>query len=110
MCGAESWDSIELFGKSKKEFLMKILKLPNGIPSHDTINRVFSLINAGKFGELFIEWVNSIKDDKIKHEVISIDGKTVKEDKRQLTPKIAYTYCKCMDKHEPTCFGANEGK
>ncbi|MCK5170193.1 MAG: ISAs1 family transposase [Bacteroidales bacterium] len=81
ICGAESWDSIEIFGKSKKEFLIKILKLPNGIPSHDTINRVFSLINAGKFENLFIEWVNSIKDDKIKHEVISIDGKTVRRSK-----------------------------
>lgn len=81
ICGAESWDSIELFGKSKKEFLMKILKLPNGIPSHDTINRVFSLINATKFENLFIGWVNSIKDKKIKSEVISVDGKTVRRSK-----------------------------
>ena len=55
ICGAESWDSIEMFGKSKKKFLSKILQLPNGIPSHDTINRVFSLINATKFESLFIE-------------------------------------------------------
>jgi predicted transposase YbfD/YdcC len=81
ICGAESWDSIELFGKSKKEFLSKILKLPNGIPSHDTINRVFSLINATKFENLFIGWVNSIKDKKIKSEVISVDGKTVRRSK-----------------------------
>jgi predicted transposase YbfD/YdcC len=81
ICGAESWDSIELFGKSKKDFLIKILKLPNGIPSHDTINRVFSLINATKFENLFIEWVNSIKDETIKSEIISIDGKTVRRSK-----------------------------
>jgi predicted transposase YbfD/YdcC len=81
ICGAESWDSIELFGKSKKAFLSKILKLPHGIPSHDTINRVFSLINATKFENLFIEWVNSIKDQGIKQEVIAIDGKTVRRSK-----------------------------
>jgi len=81
ICGAESWDSIELFGKSKKEFLSKILKLPNGIPSHDTINRVFSLINATKFENLFIEWVISIKDETIKSEVISVDGKTLRRSK-----------------------------
>lgn len=81
ICGAESWDSIEIFGKSKKEFLKKILKLPNGIPSHDTINRVFSLINAGKFESFFIGWVNSIKDETIKKEVISVDGKTVRGSK-----------------------------
>lgn len=81
ICGAESWDSIELFGKSKKEFLSKILKLPNGIPSHDTINRVFSLINATKFENLFIEWVISIKDETIKSEIISVDGKTLRRSK-----------------------------
>ena len=32
ICGAESWDSIEMFGKSKHDFLRKILRLPNGIP------------------------------------------------------------------------------
>ena len=58
--GAESWNSIELFGNSKKDFLSKILKLPNGIPSHDTINRVFSLINPGKFEQLFAQWVQSL--------------------------------------------------
>lgn len=81
ICGAESWDSIEMFGKSKEDFLKKILKLQNGIPSHDTINRVFSLINASKFESLFIEWVTSIKDEEIKNEIISIDGKTVRRSK-----------------------------
>src|SRR5690554_5070273 len=39
LSGAESWDSIELFGKTNHVFLKQFLKLPNGIPSHDTINR-----------------------------------------------------------------------
>jgi predicted transposase YbfD/YdcC len=78
LCGAESWDSIEMFGKSKKDFLSKILKLPNGIPSHDTINRVFSLIRADKFELLFVQWAQSLKDSGISKEVISIDGKTIR--------------------------------
>ena len=49
ICGADSWDAIEEFGKAKKEFLSTFLSLPNGIPSHDTINRVFSLIQPQKF-------------------------------------------------------------
>ena len=61
ICGAESWNSIEMFGKAKKDFLLKILKLPNGIPSHDTINRVFSLIQSGKFEQLFAQWVQSLE-------------------------------------------------
>jgi hypothetical protein len=41
ICGADSWVDIELFGKTKQEWLKTFLKLPNGIPSHDTFGRVF---------------------------------------------------------------------
>jgi len=77
ICGAESWDSIEEFGKARIDFLKKILYLPNGIPSHDTINRVFSMLKPGKFEVVFISWVNSLRDNNIDKEVISIDGKTI---------------------------------
>ena len=40
LCGAESYDSIALFGKENYEFLRQFLELKNGIPSHDTINHV----------------------------------------------------------------------
>ncbi len=89
LCGAESWDSIEMFGKSKKDFLSKILKLPNGIPSHDTINRVFSLIRADKFEQLFVQWAQSLKDPGISKEVIAIDGKTVRGSKDSYHDKSA---------------------
>jgi len=79
--GATSWDSIELYGNKKKDFLSKILELPNGIPSHDTISRVISMLNAEKFGSLFIDWVNSIKNDNILKEIIAIHGKTVRRSK-----------------------------
>ncbi|MFA5419913.1 MAG: transposase family protein, partial [Bacteroidales bacterium] len=44
LCGAESYDSNLEFGKARIDFLKQVLKLPNGIPSHDVINRVISLI------------------------------------------------------------------
>lgn len=81
ICGADSWDAIEEFGKAKKEFLSTFLTLQNGIPSHDTINRVFSSINPKKFELAFISWVNSIKNKDIKGEVIAIDGKTLRGSK-----------------------------
>jgi hypothetical protein len=43
ICGAEGWVDIELFGKSKLPWLKSFLELPNGIPSHDTFGRVFSM-------------------------------------------------------------------
>ena len=81
ICGAESWDSIEEFGNSRKDFLKKILDLPNGIPSHDTINRVFSLIKPEQFEEIFCRWTDSIRERGINAEVLSIDGKTVRGSK-----------------------------
>ena len=89
ICGAESWDSIEMFGKSKKDFLSKILKLPNGIPSHDTINRVFSLIRADKFEQLFTQWAQTLKAPGISKEVIAVDGRSIRGSKDSYHDKSA---------------------
>lgn len=89
ICGAESWDSIEMFGKSKKDFLSNILKLPNGIPSHDTINRVFSLVRADKFEQLFTQWAQSLKNPEISKEVIAVDGKAIRGSKDTYHDKSA---------------------
>jgi predicted transposase YbfD/YdcC len=79
--GADSWDTIEDFGNAKLDFLSQFLFLPNGIPSHDTINRVFSLINPVEFELAFINWVKSLKNKDITREVIGIDGKQAKGSK-----------------------------
>jgi predicted transposase YbfD/YdcC len=76
ICGAEGWEEIEQFGKEKQEWLENILELPNGIPSHDTISRVFSKINPQDFEKCFFEWVSSITGN-IKG-VVAIDGKTLR--------------------------------
>ena len=41
ICGAESWNDIENYGKSKEDWLKGFLQLNNGISSQDTFNRVF---------------------------------------------------------------------
>jgi predicted transposase YbfD/YdcC len=81
ICGAESWDSIEEFGKARIDFLKKVLSLPNGIPSHDTINRVFSMLKPDKFEAVFINWADTLRDKTIPNDVIAIDGKTVRGSK-----------------------------
>ena len=45
ICGAETWKQMVGFAHSKQFFLKTFLELPNGIPSEDTINRVFSNID-----------------------------------------------------------------
>jgi len=77
ICGADNWNEMENYAKSKEEFLRSFLDLPNGIPSHDTFNRVFSNIDSEQFESCFIEWV-SILADLQPREVIAIDGKTIR--------------------------------
>ncbi len=58
--GAEQWTDIELFGRTKQAWFEQLLEFPNGIPSHDTFGRIFSLIDPEAFQRCFIEWVKSL--------------------------------------------------
>jgi predicted transposase YbfD/YdcC len=77
MSGAESWAEIEQFGNEKKEQLSEFLDLENGIPSHDTIGRVFGILDPEEFQRCFIAWVESIRRH-VDKDIISIDGKTLR--------------------------------
>jgi len=75
--GAEGWNDIEQYGKQKKSFFKKFLELPNGIPSHDTFRRVFTLIDSTQFRKGFIKWVRTITK-LAKGKIVAVDGKTVR--------------------------------
>ncbi|MFK5958826.1 MAG: ISAs1 family transposase [Lutibacter sp.] len=77
ICGAETWEQMVGFAKSKEAFLRKFLELPSGIPSKDTLNRAFSAIDSEQFESCFVDWVNSIADIS-KGQIIAIDGKTIR--------------------------------
>lgn len=77
--GAEHWNEIELYCKSKLNMLRKTykLKLENGIPSEDTIQRIFAIIKPEQLERCFVNWIKSVVDVE-KAEVVSIDGKTLR--------------------------------
>ena len=77
ICGADSWNAIEKFGKAKHDWFSQFLELPNGIPSHDTFNRVFALLSPDIFRESFIGWVNEMAN-VLPGQIIPIDGKTLR--------------------------------
>lgn len=77
ICGAESWDDIELYGRSKFEWLKGILELPHGIPSDDTFRRVFTLLNPEVFEEAFRAWISSLVSC-VSGDIIPIDGKRLR--------------------------------
>ncbi len=51
--GADGWTAIETYGKAKEQWLRTFLELPNAIPSHDTISRVFQRLNPEEFAASF---------------------------------------------------------
>lgn len=86
IAGADDFNEIAKYAKMKYHWLSSFLKLPGGVPSHDTFNRVLCLIDAEQFQQSFVDWVNDIRNN-IKlpgtqgeslenKDVISIDGKT----------------------------------
>ena len=78
ICGAQGWNDIENFGKSKEVWLKKFLDLKNGVPSHDTFRRFFSNLSISAFEEAFRSWIGcSYLNDK-PDDVLAIDGKTLR--------------------------------
>jgi predicted transposase YbfD/YdcC len=77
ICGAETWNEIELYGKTKEPWLKTFLSLANGIPSHDTFNRFFSSVDPQQLEDSFINWIKDISEIT-EGEVISIDGKSIR--------------------------------
>ena len=76
LSGAESWNDMADYGKSKQEWLKTFLSLPSGIPSHDTFNRVFTALDPEEMEKGFVDWVSSIAK-LTAGEVVAIDGKTL---------------------------------
>ena len=56
ICGADNWVEIEEFAKAKEEWFRRFLKLPNGIPFHDTFGQVFGLLDPEQFSACFMNW------------------------------------------------------
>ena len=73
--GCDSWNDLELFGKTQVAYLRKFLPYQNGIPSDDTLRRFFRVLDPATFEQYFMDWVDSFQLD-LKQKVVAIDGKT----------------------------------
>jgi len=56
LANAENWSEIWLFADMYQEYLKKYLELANGIPSHDTIERVFAMVSSEFLQKLHVMW------------------------------------------------------
>lgn len=77
ICGANDWQQVHTYATKRRDWLKGFLQLPNGLPSHDTFERVFDRIDPAMFQKCFRDWMNVLSEAlAIKH--IAIDGKTMR--------------------------------
>lgn len=84
LANADCWEEMEDFARNNEEYLRRYIGLKNGIPSHDTIQRVMGIVRPEQLQQLQLKWqdlLNSNEGEKIK-KIICIDGKTMCSNKR----------------------------
>jgi predicted transposase YbfD/YdcC len=77
LCAGESFNDMEDFGKAKEDWFRTFLGLRNGIPSHDTFNRVFAAVDPEKFLECFLAWTQGVRE-AVGQEIVALDGKALR--------------------------------
>jgi predicted transposase YbfD/YdcC len=77
LSGAQGWEAIEDFGRAKLEWLKRFVKLPHGIPRHDTIARVMGRLDPAALQKCFFEWMHDVVE-AIDGDVVAIDGKSLR--------------------------------
>ena len=94
ICGATSYAKVEMFGKSKREWLSTFLDLEYGIPDACTFRNIIKEIDTQKLHILFCEWMKSVVSELTG--VVAIDGKTARrtrdKDKRPLHVVSAFSH------------------
>ena len=77
IAGADNWVEVEQFGHEKQDWFGEFLELPNGIPSHDTFERVFGRIKPEQFQQCFLDWMQAV-EVVTNGQVVPIDGKKLR--------------------------------
>lgn len=77
ICGCDDWQQVATFGRERYHWLKRFLELPNGIPSHDTFERVFERLHPEAFQACFREWMQALSE-AMPIEQIAIDGKSLR--------------------------------
>jgi predicted transposase YbfD/YdcC len=81
LCGViancDTWPEIVDFANTHADWLKKFLKLPYGIPSQDTFERVFASLDPATFSSCCVQWLHHASDLLgVGH--VAIDGKTLR--------------------------------
>jgi predicted transposase YbfD/YdcC len=77
VAGADAWTDVETYGLHKQGWLETFLDLPNGIPSHDTLGRVFAALDPAAFQRCFVSWMHAVVGAS-RGRLVAIDGKALR--------------------------------
>ncbi len=75
--GANDWQQIATFARQRRAWLQRFFALANGVPCHDTLERVFERINPRAFAAAFGQWMQALAEG-VGIRQIAIDGKTLR--------------------------------
>lgn len=75
--GADSWVSVTDWAELQIDWLRRHLPFANGVASHDTFGRVFSLLDPQQFETCFVRWMQHLCP-ALAGEMIAIDGKSLR--------------------------------
>lgn len=81
ICNANTYPEIHHYADTKQNWLKTFLDLPNGIPSIDTFERVFRILNPSVWQSRFLEWTQELVLPELptgEDEILAIDGKTAR--------------------------------
>jgi predicted transposase YbfD/YdcC len=81
VCGVDDFVGIEAWGNERIDWLRRIVKLENGIPSHDTLGRLFGLLDRRAVEQSSRRWVGSVLPGLVVGSVVAIDGKASRRSK-----------------------------
>lgn len=87
--GAEAFTEIEEFGRERLAWLSKYVELAHGIPSHDTIRRIFMEMDPSAFHQCFSSFVSWLYEPG-EGELIALDGKQLRGMKSVETGKYGF--------------------
>jgi predicted transposase YbfD/YdcC len=83
LAGAGGPTAIARWAETKKDFLLKVLPLPAGIPRKDVFRRVLMLLNPAAFQACFFQWLQALRAKAaetrgVEQPVFAVDGKTAR--------------------------------
>jgi predicted transposase YbfD/YdcC len=79
VCGADDWEGVEEIAAGALDWLRGFLPFANGVPTAQTLRKVFRLLDTRALQRGFAAWSASLRTEA--REVIAVDGKTLRGSK-----------------------------